>query len=51
MNGASLTEIAAVLGHKTLSMVKRYSHISDNHTSDVVTRMNNKIFNQEVVNA
>lgn len=51
MNGASLTEIAAVLGHKTLSMVKRYSHISDNHTSDVVTRMNNKIFNQEAVNA
>lgn len=51
MNGASLTEIAAVLGHKTLSMVKRYSHISDNHTSDVVARMNNKIFNQEVANA
>ncbi len=44
MNGASLAEIAAVLGHKTLSMVKRYSHLSDNHTAGVVARMNNKIF-------
>jgi integrase len=44
MNGASLAEIAAVLGHKTLAMVKRYSHLSDNHTAGVVERMNNKIF-------
>jgi integrase len=44
MNGASLAEIAAVLGHKTLSMVKRYSHLSDNHTAGVVEKMNNKIF-------
>jgi integrase len=27
MNGASLMEIADVLGHKTLAMVKRYAHI------------------------
>jgi len=27
MNGASLAEIAEVLGHKTLSMVKRYAHL------------------------
>ena len=26
MNGASLAEIAEVLGHKTLQMVKRYAH-------------------------
>ena len=44
MNGVTLAEIAGVLGHKTLSMVKRYSHISDAHTSQVVERMNNKIF-------
>lgn len=47
MNGATLAEIAGVLGHKTLSMVKRYSHISEAHTAKVVERMNNKIFNQE----
>jgi integrase len=44
MNGASLAEVAAALGHKTLSMVKRYSHLSDSHTAVVVERMNNKIF-------
>lgn len=44
MNGASLAEIAEVLGHKTLSMVKRYSHLSDAHTSKVVARMNEAIF-------
>lgn len=44
MNGASLAEIAEVLGHKTLSMVKRYAHLSEAHTSQVVQRMNQKIF-------
>lgn len=44
MNGASLPEIAAVLGHKTFQMVKRYSHLSEGHTSQVVARMNKKIF-------
>ena len=31
MNGASMLDIAAVTGHKTLAMVKRYSHLSDDH--------------------
>jgi integrase len=44
MNGASLAEIAEVLGHKTLNMVKRYSHLSHEHTSKVVASMNSKIF-------
>jgi len=44
MNGASLAEIAEVLGHKTLSMVKRYAHLSDGHVSSVVASMNHKIF-------
>lgn len=44
MDGASIAEIAAVLGHKTLSMVKRYAHHSDSHTASVVERMNIKIF-------
>ena len=45
MNGASLAEIAEVLGHKTLQMVKRYAHLSEAHTSKVVARMNEAIFN------
>lgn len=44
MGGASLAEIAEVLGHKTLAMVKRYAHLSEAHTSAVVERMNNRIF-------
>lgn len=46
MNGASLAEIAEVLGHKTLQMVKRYAHLSDGHVSNVVASMNAKIFGE-----
>ena len=44
MNGASSGEIAEVLGHKTLSMVKRYAHLSEAHTAGIVSRMNAAIF-------
>ena len=44
MNGASLAEIAEVLGHKTLQMVKRYAHLSEAHTAKVVAKMNESIF-------
>jgi site-specific recombinase XerD len=44
MNGASLAEVAEILGHKTLQMVKRYSHLSDSHVSKVVSDMNDVIF-------
>jgi len=46
MNGASLMEIAEVLGHKTLSMVKRYAHLSEAHTRSVVERMNRAVFGE-----
>ena len=39
MSGASLVEIAEVLGHKTLHMVRRYAHLSEAHTAGVVERM------------
>ncbi len=42
MSGATLAEIAEVLGHKTLQMVKRYAHLSEAHTAGVVERMNSK---------
>lgn len=44
MNGATPSEIAEVLGHKTLSMVKRYAHLSELHVASVVERMNQKVF-------
>ncbi|MGY6278283.1 tyrosine-type recombinase/integrase [Methylomonas sp. MgM2] len=48
MNGASLAEIAEILGHKTLQMVQRYSHLSDSHVSNVLASMNAKILGNSV---
>lgn len=39
MNGANAVEVASLLGHKTLDMVKRYSHVSGAHTSALVDRV------------
>lgn len=44
MNGATVAELAEVLGHKTLQMVKRYSHLSEAHAKGLVERMNAAIF-------
>lgn len=44
MSGATTAELAAVLGHKTLAMVKRYTHLSEQHTAGIVTRMTQKFF-------
>ena len=45
--GASLSELAAVLGHKTLAMVRRYQHLTEEHTSGVVEKMNERLFGGE----
>jgi len=37
-SGATLLEIAEVLGHKTLQMTQRYSHLTSSHVADVVDR-------------
>ena len=44
MNGATSAELSEILGHKTLAMVKRYAHLSESHTRQVVTKMNDKLF-------
>jgi integrase len=44
MEGASLLDIATVLGHKTLQMVQRYAHLSEAHTAGVVARMTEAVF-------
>lgn len=43
MSGATLGEIAEILGHKTLQMVKRYAHLSPDHLGGVVERMNRAV--------
>lgn len=42
-SGATLLDIAAILGHSTLDMVQRYAHLSDNHISATVEHMNKRI--------
>ena len=43
MEGASAIEVGAVLGHKTLAMIKRYSHLSVSSTARIVCRMNEEV--------
>ncbi len=40
MSGASLLDIASILGHRTMHMVKRYSHLTKSHERSVIERMN-----------
>ena len=49
MNGASLLEIAGILGHKTLQMVKRYSHLSEDHKTEVLNKINQKVFGRRAL--
>lgn len=44
MNGASLLEIADILGHKTMAMVQRYAHLTKKHTASILKSTNEKQF-------
>lgn len=39
MSGATLPELAAFLGHRTLAMVQRYAHLTEPHSEAVAERM------------
>jgi integrase len=39
MNGATLLEIADVLGHRQLQMTKRYSHLATSHKAALIRRV------------
>jgi len=43
MNGASLLDISELLGHKSLTMSKRYSHLTQKHTDKIVQNFVGKI--------
>lgn len=47
MHGATLAELAEILGHKTLQMVKRYSHLTEQHKRTLVDRMAAGVFGDE----
>ena len=43
MNGGSLLDIAEILGHKSLIMARRYSHLTEKHTASVLKKVTSKI--------
>lgn len=45
MNGGSLLDIAQVTGHKTMQMVKRYSHLTKKHTAELLEKTTQIMFN------
>ncbi|MEC8067361.1 MAG: site-specific integrase [Pseudomonadota bacterium] len=44
MQGASLREIAEVLNHKTLTVTKRYAHLSKEHTKGLLNKLDDEMF-------
>jgi integrase len=44
MAGVDMRTVAEILGHKTLQMTQRYTHLSPEHLKDAVAKMNHKIF-------
>lgn len=41
--GASLVEIGAVLGHKSANTTKRYAHLAEQHTHDLIRGMSDRL--------
>ncbi len=46
MNGGSLLDIAQITGHKTMQMVKRYSHLTQKHTAKLLQDTTDIIFKE-----
>ena len=44
MNGHPIRTIAEILGHKTLSMVQRYTHLNAEHLSEAISDLDKKMF-------
>lgn len=46
MNGGSLLDIAAVTGHKSMQMVKRYSHLTKKHIASLLQNTTDKMLSE-----
>lgn len=44
MNGGSLLDIASITGHKTMQMVKRYAHLTQKHTAELLEKTTQEMF-------
>lgn len=43
MNGGSLLDIAEILGHKSIVMARRYSHLTQKHTASIIENVSNNL--------
>jgi len=43
-SGATLPQLSAILGHRSIQMVKRYAHLDENYAIEVVERMTKRVF-------
>jgi len=48
MSGAGLRDIGDILGHKSLSMTLKYSHLTDDHKRKTVSRMVDSYFGAQI---
>ena len=48
MSGAGLREIGDILGHRSLTMVQRYSHLTEDHKFKTVSRMVDDVFGGQI---
>jgi hypothetical protein len=39
MSGASMVELAEILGHRSMQMVRRYAHMNAAHVEGIVQKM------------
>lgn len=46
MNGGSLLDIAEVTGHKTMQMLKRYTHLTKKHTAKILQEVTDVMFKE-----
>lgn len=44
--GASLAQIAEVLNHKTLQMVKRYAHLTEGNVAGILEKLDKSVFGE-----
>lgn len=44
MQGATLTDIKEILGHRTIVTTQKYTHLTESHTGALVEKMNRAIF-------
>jgi len=47
MDGGTVPEIAAVLGHKSFQMASRYAHLSEGHTKSILEKTMTKVLNDD----